>query len=129
MRGYQVLDAAERAAPPIPTVGPGAVAASLRPPSEPQRRFPGPETGWGHWQEWAARRISGRGQRLWNRLTAREIEVAQLVAMGKRNKEVASEMHLSRYTVETHLKNIYDKLQIQSRTELTNVVRDIAVSR
>jgi DNA-binding NarL/FixJ family response regulator len=68
-----------------------------------------------------------RGQKLWNRLTAREIEIAQLVATGKRNKEVASELQLSRYTVETHLKNIYDKLQIQSRTELTNVVRDVTV--
>jgi DNA-binding NarL/FixJ family response regulator len=68
-----------------------------------------------------------RGQKLWYRLTAREIEIAQLVATGKRNKEVASDLRLSRYTVETHLKNIYDKLQIQSRTELTNVVRDITV--
>lgn len=69
------------------------------------------------------------GQRLWYTLTAREIEIAHLVATGRRNKEVASELSLSRYTVETHLKNIYDKLQIQSRTELTNVVHDVTVSQ
>jgi DNA-binding CsgD family transcriptional regulator len=69
------------------------------------------------------------GQRLWYTLTAREIEIAQLVSTGKRNKEVAKELHLSRYTVETHLKNIYGKLQIQSRTELTNVVRDNTLSQ
>lgn len=69
------------------------------------------------------------GQGLWRTLTAREMEIAQFVAAGKRNKEVARELGLSRYTVETHLKNIYAKLQIQSRTELTNIVRDIKVSQ
>ena len=74
-------------------------------------------------------RNTGLGRTLWYTLTAREIEIAQLVATGKRNKEVAIDLRLSRYTVETHLKNIYDKLQIQSRTELTNVVRDVTVSQ
>lgn len=68
---------------------------------------------------------SNQGHTLWHKLTAREVEIAVLVAAGKQNKQVASELRLSRHTVESHLKNIYGKLQIQSRTELTNIVRDV----
>lgn len=67
-----------------------------------------------------------RAQNLWRKLTARQVQIAMLVAAGKQSKQVAKELGLSRYTVESHLKNIYGKLQIHSRTELTNVVRDVA---
>jgi DNA-binding NarL/FixJ family response regulator len=69
-------------------------------------------------------KISQR-QQLWKTLTAREVEIARLVATGKRNKEIADELCLSQYTVETHLKHIYEKLEIRSRTEITNFVRDL----
>jgi two-component system response regulator NreC len=51
-------------------------------------------------------------------LTPREREILQLVAEGKSNKEAASLLNLSVYTVETHRANIMEKLQLKSVPEL-----------
>ena len=51
-------------------------------------------------------------------LTAREREILQLLAEGKNNKEVASLLNLSLYTVETHRSNIFQKLNLHSTAEL-----------
>jgi DNA-binding NarL/FixJ family response regulator len=51
-------------------------------------------------------------------LTPREREVLQLVSEGKTNKEVASILSLSLYTVETHRGNILQKLNLHSGAEL-----------
>jgi DNA-binding NarL/FixJ family response regulator len=51
-------------------------------------------------------------------LTTREREVLQLVAEGKSNKEVASILNLSLYTVETHRTHILQKLNLHSVPEL-----------
>ena len=51
-------------------------------------------------------------------LTTREREVLQLLAEGKNNKEVASILGLSLYTVETHRSNIFQKLNLHSGAEL-----------
>jgi ATP/maltotriose-dependent transcriptional regulator MalT len=55
-------------------------------------------------------------------LTARELQVAQLVADSKTNPEIASELFLSQKTVETHIRNIFRKLDIASRVELARAV-------
>lgn len=55
-------------------------------------------------------------------LSAREREVASLVAAGKRNREVAAALFLSEKTVETHLAHIYDKLGVRSRAALATIV-------
>ena len=52
-------------------------------------------------------------------LTAREREVAELVAQALSNKEVASKLVLSERTVESHVRNILTKTGLRSRTELT----------
>jgi DNA-binding NarL/FixJ family response regulator len=52
-------------------------------------------------------------------LTAREREVLQLIARGYRYKEIASRLHLSVKTVESHVSNVLRKLQLSSRHELT----------
>ena len=52
-------------------------------------------------------------------LTAREREVLRLIARGYRYKEIASSLHLSVKTVETHVSNVLRKLQLSSRHELT----------
>ena len=49
-------------------------------------------------------------------LTAREQEVLRLVASGKSNREIASELVLSEHTVARHLQNIFAKLGVSSRT-------------
>ena len=51
-------------------------------------------------------------------LTTREREILQLLAEGKTNKEVASILNLSLYTVETHRGNILQKLNLHSGAEL-----------
>ena len=49
-------------------------------------------------------------------LSAREIEVLQLVARGSSNKEVGQALHISTATVKTHLIHIYNKLGVADRT-------------
>jgi DNA-binding NarL/FixJ family response regulator len=53
------------------------------------------------------------------RLTPRESEIVRHVAVGMRNAEVAARLSLSESTVKTHLTNIFHKLGIRDRTELT----------
>ncbi len=51
-------------------------------------------------------------------LTNREIEVAKLICDGLLSKEVADKLNISIRTVETHKKNIFDKLEINNSIEL-----------
>ena len=55
-------------------------------------------------------------------LTAREREIADLVAAGRTNREVAEQLVLSAKTIEAHLRNIYAKLGVRSRVELARTV-------
>ena len=55
-------------------------------------------------------------------LTTRETEVMQLVAQGRRNKEIAALLGISEETVQVHLKNVFGKLQVSDRTAALNVV-------
>ncbi|MCP9775157.1 response regulator transcription factor [Cyanobium sp. WAJ14-Wanaka] len=50
-------------------------------------------------------------------LTARELEVLALVAKGKGNSKIGSELYISADTVKTHLSNVMRKLQAQDRTQ------------
>jgi DNA-binding NarL/FixJ family response regulator len=50
-------------------------------------------------------------------LSTREIEVLQRVAVGKSNKEIGAELFISEGTVKTHVKSIFSKLDVVSRTE------------
>ncbi len=51
-------------------------------------------------------------------LSARELEIVQLVAQGYKNKEMAEKMFISEQTVKNHLHNIFDKLNVSDRLEL-----------
>lgn len=51
-------------------------------------------------------------------LTSREWDVVRLVGDGKSNREIAEELVLSERTVERHLGNVFDKLQLESRAKL-----------
>ena len=54
----------------------------------------------------------------WSSLTPAELRVVQLVATGRSNGEIAGELYLSRYTVETHLKRVFRKVGVRNRAEL-----------
>lgn len=56
-------------------------------------------------------------------LTDREMEVAHLVAQGKSNKAAGKALDISPRTVSTHLSNIFQKLEVGSRTELAALMR------
>ncbi len=55
-------------------------------------------------------------------LTARQLQVAKLVAHGHGNREIAERLGLRVRTVESHLDHIYDQLQLKSRSALTRVL-------
>ena len=57
-------------------------------------------------------------------LTAREIEIARMVAARKANKEIGAALKISARTVSTHLSNIFSKLSVESRGQLADYVRE-----
>lgn len=57
-------------------------------------------------------------------LTARELEVTRMIALGLRNKEIASRLEITEGTVKFHLHSIYEKLQIDGRYALMSYARD-----
>ena len=50
-------------------------------------------------------------------LTERETDILKLISHGSTSKEIGQKLNISYYTVTTHIKNIYTKLQVNSRTE------------
>ena len=54
-------------------------------------------------------------------ISARELEVLSLVAAGKRNKEIASELSIAEDTVKMHVRNILSKLHVNDRTEAVTI--------
>ncbi len=89
--------------------------------------------------EWDARRVRGRLGDLGVRrrivatrghgnglptLTSAEVQVARLVSDGSTNREIADRLFLSPHTVNSHLRHIFTKLSIKSRTELARIVAE-----
>ena len=62
-------------------------------------------------------------------LTTREFEIARLVASGLRNRRIAQRLFVSEATVKTHLHNIYDKLNVESRGQLILYCTERGVGR
>lgn len=58
----------------------------------------------------------------YHKLSKREKELLNLLAKGYRYKEIADQLNISIETVRTHIRNIYEKLHVQSRTEAINKI-------
>ena len=56
-------------------------------------------------------------------LTKREIDIVRWVSHGLTNDEIGEKLYISRFTVETHLKNIFDKTKVKHRTGLANLLQ------
>ena len=52
-------------------------------------------------------------------LTSRQLEILRLVATGRTNRDIASEVVISEHTVSRHLQSIYSKLGVSSRAAAT----------
>ena len=60
-------------------------------------------------------------------LSAREVEVMQLIARGLSNQEIAEALVVSVGTVKTHINNIFGKLSVRNRTQAVARARDLAL--
>jgi DNA-binding CsgD family transcriptional regulator len=58
----------------------------------------------------------------WASLTATELSIAELVAEGMTNREVAGKLYLSPHTVGFHMRQVFRKLEISSRVDLTRLI-------
>lgn len=63
------------------------------------------------------RHLAGQLDEVEEPLTSREVDILSLVARGMTNKSIAQKLHISPRTVEAHLSHIYQKLEVESRTE------------
>ncbi len=61
-------------------------------------------------------------------LTARERVVAEEVAVGATNREIAARLQITERTVKSHLTAIFEKLQVRDRVQLALVMNNVAVS-
>jgi DNA-binding CsgD family transcriptional regulator len=86
------------------------------------------ELGAAPWAERALSELRASGEKARKRdastidqLTAQELQIARLVAEGLSNKEVAAQLFLSPRTIDYHLRNVFAKLGITSRTQLARL--------
>ena len=60
-------------------------------------------------------------------LSQRELKILQLIAQGRSNREISERLFLALSTVKGHNRNIFDKLQVQSRTEAVARARELGL--
>jgi DNA-binding NarL/FixJ family response regulator len=77
------------------------------------------------WTARAERELRAAGQRPrhtqpdgWARLSAQELQIAQLAALGFSDREIGGRLYLSHRTVGSHLYRIYPKLGVRTRAQL-----------
>jgi DNA-binding NarL/FixJ family response regulator len=58
------------------------------------------------------------------RMTKREKQVIELISEGYTNKEIAQKLHLSTYTVKSHVHNILEKLALNTRVQIAKYAHD-----
>jgi DNA-binding CsgD family transcriptional regulator len=58
-------------------------------------------------------------------LTKREVDIVRCVCQGLTNDEIGEKLYISRFTVETHLKNIFDKTKVKHRAGLAGLLQPL----
>ncbi len=66
--------------------------------------------------------------KLIGKLTEKEFEILKSIFDGKTNRQIAQEHFISINTAKTHIKNLYDKLDVHTRTELLASIRSICTT-
>ena len=94
------------------SLGPGEMDTSLSPTDAERRRSP-------QARQVSSATPSGVDKSAVRQLTPREIEVLRLVAAGLSNAEVADQLFLSLRTVHAHMRSIFHKLGVGSRSSAT----------
>lgn len=69
------------------------------------------------------------GSEVASRLTARELQIAALVAMGHSNKQIHRELGISEWTVCSHLRRIFIKLGVDSRAAMVFLCANILIQK
>jgi DNA-binding CsgD family transcriptional regulator len=82
--------------------------------------------GWAEQARAELARVGGRPPRTTGELTPAERRVAELAAEGLANKEIARSLFVTVRTVEVHLKHVYAKLGIHSRTQLARRLSELS---
>jgi DNA-binding CsgD family transcriptional regulator len=62
-------------------------------------------------------------------ISARELEVLELLAAGRSNKEIAGRLDVSPNTVKTHIAKLFEKLEVSRRTEAISRARELGMIR
>lgn len=71
------------------------------------------------------RRLPAASETLLEPLSDRELEILELVATGRSNREIASELYVATGTVKAHINNIFRKVSVRSRTEAVARAREL----
>lgn len=64
----------------------------------------------------------GERRQRWERLTSTETEIVRFLCRGLTNNEIGREMSISGRTVQAHLRHVYQKLGVESRSQLMALV-------
>ena len=65
-------------------------------------------------------------QRLY-KITERETEIVQLIISGMQNKDIAKKLDIAETTLKRHITNIYNKLSVNNKVELINLLKDFNI--
>ncbi len=60
-------------------------------------------------------------------LSSRELEILNFIANGFSSREISEKIHISRFTVDVHIKKVYQKLQVNSRTKAVHLAKQIGL--
>ena len=71
--------------------------------------------------------VAGAAANLQANLSSRELEILNFIASGFSSREISEKIHISRFTVDVHIKKIYQKLQVNSRTKAVHLAKQIGL--